>query len=888
MGDLPSGTVTFLFSDIEGSTHLAQERPEAWPALLARHQALIRAVLATRGGREVGTEGDSFFVAFASPSAAVAAAADAQRALAAEPWPEDATVRVRMGLHTGEATVAEGTYVGLAVHRAARIADAGHGGQVLVSAATRALVADALPAGVTLVGLGRHRLKDLDAGEEISQLVIEGLPAEFPPLRALDATPNNLPTQATSFLGREDEIAEVSARLADARLLTLTGPGGTGKTRLSLQVAAAVADRYPDGVRFVALGAIGQPELVAPTIAHELGLPDRGGQQPMARLLEYLGDRRVLLVLDNFEQVPAAAPSIAELLAGAPRVTVLATSRSPLHVYGEQEYPVPPLDVPDPRHLPPTESVTQYESVALFIERARAAVPTFAVTNENAPAVAEICYRLDGLPLAIELAAARIKLLTPQAMLQRLGQRLAFLAGGARDLPARQQTLRGAIEWSYDLLDEGDRRLFAAFSTFVGGADFAAIEAVGADPEVDVFECLASLVDKSLVRRADGVSGEARFTMLGTIREYALERRDEGDRAVELRERHQRWYRDLAESAAAVIMGPEKRSWLDRLEEEHDNLRAALDWATERGDVEMSMRMVASLWRFWQMRGYLAEGLARARTALGLARAEDFPECRARALDAAGGLAYWMGDGELSRSFYEQSLELQRALGNRAGEAWALYSLSFTFLYTSIGAEDKEQVRRALPPVGEAIRIYREIGDRKGSAMALWAQSNVLWTLEPAIDDPEFAQSRHSAAEALEIFREEGDSFMTAWTTYTLSLTDLRLGDWETTRSRLREALVTFHEAGDVSGYVLVLDGFAVLADRQGDLQRAARLSGAVRELERRTGTGLNPSNRKILGFDPSRLATDEATRAAWHEGEGLSADAAIEYALENSSSGVA
>jgi len=882
MRDLPSGTVTFLFSDIEGSTRLAQSRPETWPALLARHHELVRAALATHGGTEVSTEGDSFFVVFESASGALAAAADVQRALAAEHWPDGAAIRVRIGVHTGEASVADGTYVGLAVHRASRIADAAHGGQVLLSAATRALAVDSLPPGVSLVSLGRHRLKDLDVGEDLSQLAIDGLAADFGPLRALDATPNNLPTQATSFLGRQREIAEIGERLEEARLLTLTGPGGTGKTRLALQVAAAVADRYPDGVRFVALGAIGQSDLVPPTIAHELGLPNRGGQQPMARLLEYLADRRVLLVLDNFEQVPGAASMVGELLAGAPRITVLATSRSPLHVYGEQEYPVPPLDVPDPRHLPATESLTQYESVALFIDRARAALPTFAITNDNAPAVAEICFRLDGLPLAIELAAARIKLLTPQAMLQRLGRRLAFLAGGAQDLPARQQTLRGAIEWSHDLLDAGDRRLFAALATFVGGADFAAIEAVGADPDHDTFECLASLVDKSLVQRGDGAGGEARFSMLGTIREYALERRDESGRGEELRDRHQRWYLDLAESASAVIMGPDKRSWLDRLEEEHDNLRAALEWSMERGDAERSMRMVAALWRFWQMRGYLAEGLERVRATLDLPRAEAYPECRARALDAAGGLAYWMGDGDLARSYYERSLELQRALGNRAGEAWALYSLTFTFMYSRSGLQDPELVRLALPPVEQAIAIYREIGDRMGSAMALWARSNVLWTLALPTDDPEFHHARQSASEALAIFRDAGDSFMTGWATYTLGLTDLRLGDLAMGRARLREALATFHAAGDVSAYVLVLDAFAVLAEREGDPDRAARLSGAVRALERRTGTGLNPFNRQILGFDPTPLEADDATAAAWAAGEALTADEAIAYALQD------
>jgi predicted ATPase len=554
-------------------------------------------------------------------------------------------------------------------------------------------------------------------------------------------------------------------------------------------------------------------------------------------------------------------------------------------VYGEQEYPVPPLDVPDLRHLPPAESLSQYESVALFVERARAAMPSFSITNENAPAVAEICYRLDGLPLAIELAAARIKLLTPQAMLQRLGQRLAFLSGGARDLPARQQTLRGAIAWSHDLLDEGDRRLFAALSTFLGGAGFEAIEVVGEDPEYDVFECLTSLVDKSLVRRVDGPEGEARFTMLETIRDFALERREESGRSADYRQRHLAWYLDLAERVAAVVMGADKRVHLDRLESEHENLRAALDWAMEQGDVERSMRLVAALWRFWQMRGYLAEGLERARAALALPAAGDFPECRAGALDAAGGLAYWMGEGDTAKAYYEQELELRRALGDRAGEAWALYSLVFTYTYAdepASGRLDSSRLRAALPLAQEAIAIYREIGDRTGTAMALWAQANVLWSLVPDPADPEFEDGRRASQEAIEIFRDVGDEFMTAWATYTLALTDLRIAAFDVARARLRESLLAFREAGDVSGYVLVLDGFAVLAEREGDRDRAARISGAVSVMERRTGTGLNPVNRVILEFDPLSLRVDPATRAAWEEGERWDVDQVIAFVLDS------
>ncbi|HSJ00223.1 MAG TPA: tetratricopeptide repeat protein [Patescibacteria group bacterium] len=883
MPELPSGTVTFLFSDIEGSTRLAQERPSAWPDLLRRHQELMRAAFAAHGGVEVGTEGDSFFVAFESAAGAVAAAADAQRALAAEPWPDGGVIGVRIGMHTGEASVSDGTYIGVAVHRAARIGDAGHGGQVLLSGTTRALVVERLPAGTSLLALGRHRLRDLDTSEEISQLVIDGLPSAFPPIRTLDGTPNNLPVQATAFFGREAQIAEVDDLLGTARLVTLTGPGGTGKTRLSLQVAAARIGQYPDGVYFVPLGSITQPDLVVPAIAHEVGLPDRGGSRPMERLQAHLRERRVLLVLDNFEQVTDAAPAVAELLAGVPTISILVTSRSPLHVYGEREYPVPPLDVPDPRDLPPPAELSQYDSVALFIDRARAAVPTFAITDENAPAVAEICFRLDGLPLAIELAAVRVKLLSPEAILERLGRSMTLLAGGARDLPARQQTLRGAIAWSHDLLDEGDRRIFAALSTFVGGASFDAIEAVCSDPDLDVFECLESLVDKSLIRRSEGVDGEVRFGMLETIREFARERLVASGKEPELRERHAAWYLALVERVQPEIMGSQKGRWLDLLDQEHDNLRAAITWAVESGEVETAMRLVSALWRFWQMRGHLAEGLGRATAAIGMANAERYPECLARALDAAGGLAYWMAEGETASAFYERELEIQRRLGNRAGEAWVLYSIAFTDMYTGAAtgnAFNPVHLARASERMEEAIGIYREIGDRVGTAQALWGYANITWSLAPPIDSAEFEQARRNLSEALATFEEVGDSFMTAWTRYTLAMTDVRLGDLETSRQRLRDVLRVFQEAGDVSGYVLVLDALAFIAQEAGDRERAARISGAVSVLERRTGTGLNPPNRAVLGFDPDALRSDPALAGPWAEGEALTPDEVIAYAL--------
>ncbi len=492
---------------------------------------------------------------------AVAAAVAAQRALAAEPWGDNGPVQVRMGIHSGEGTLSGETYVGIDVHRAARIANAGHGGQVLVSAATRMLAESSLPDGVSLRELGEFRLKDLSRPEQLAMLVIEGLPDEFPALRTLDAVPNNLPTQLTTFLGRQRELEEAAALLEQARLLTLTGPGGTGKTRLSLQLAADATERFHDGVFFVPLGTIDEPALVLPTIAQALGMPDPGGGA-LDRLADQLAGKHVLLVLDNFEQVSEAAPQIGELLARLPDARVLATSRSPLHVYGEQEYPVPPLGLPDPRHLPDLETLSQFASVALFIERAMSVRPGFAVDAANAPAIAEICVRLDGMPLAIELAAARVRVLTPQAILSRLGDQLSLLAGGASNLPERQQTLRGAIGWSHDLLEVPDRVAFARLAVFAGGADLAAVERVviadwpaDGGPVPDALDAVASLLDKSLLRQEMAEADEPRFRMLESIRAFGLERLDEREPGLETRQRHADHYLAMAEELSAKVFG---------------------------------------------------------------------------------------------------------------------------------------------------------------------------------------------------------------------------------------------------------------------------------------------------------------------------------------------
>jgi predicted ATPase/class 3 adenylate cyclase len=882
MPELLTGTVTFLFTDIEGSTRLLQSHGEEWPSILARHQELLRTAFVAQGGVEVGTEGDSFFITFPTAPGAVSAAVEAQRALAREPWPDGLQVRVRMGIHTGDASFGTDGYVGLHVHRASRIASVGRGGQVLLSDTTRSLVVESLPDGVELRDLGVHRLKDLERPERLWQLVVADLQNDFSPIASLDAVPNNLPTRLTTFLGRGREIADISDLLAENRLLTLTGPGGTGKTRLSLEVAGRMLGQYPDGVFFVELATTTEPGLVPATIGQTLGLPDRGGRSSVDRLIDYIGKRRMLLVLDNFEQVTGAAPSINALLSACPNLAVITSSRSVLHISGEQEYPVPPLGLPDPAHLPPLAQLSQFEAVALFIERARSVKPDFDVTNENAPAVAEICVRLDGLPLAIELAAARIRLFTPQSMLNRLENRLALLAGGAQDLPERQQTLRGAIAWSHDMLDEADRSLFACLSVFVGGAGLEAVEEVcGAEVGSEVLDTMGSLVEKSLVRQSEGLDGEPRFGMLETIREFALEQMAARGGADELRRRHAEMFAALAEALSARVMASDKGTTLDRIEQDHDNLRAAMAWAIETGAADTAMRLGSALWRFWQMRGYLQEGLDRLEQALALPHSHDHPQRRADSLSAAAGVAYWLAEGDHARELYTEEIEARRALGDQRGLAEALYGISFTWSVRGLLEERIEQ--RAVTYINEARDLFQAIGDSAGVGRCEWAIANVAW----GVGHP--AEAMRHGRKALAVFEAIDDQFMVGWATYTLALAELSalvedsgsVEHREQARGLLRRSLNIFADAQDVSGYTLVLDAVALLALRDGDRARAARLSAAVANLERTSGTGLNQWNRDVLGFRPEELQDDPELSDAWAGGEAMTADEAVAFARE-------
>ena len=611
-----SGTLTFLFTDLESSTRLWEELPQAMKHALERHDAILRAAVEASDGHVVKTTGDGLMAVFASVPDAVTASLTAQRGLTDEQWGETGALRVRMGVHTGVAEARDDDYFGPTVNRAARIMSAGHGGQVLLSAAAAALVVDRLPEEAGLRDLGEHRLKSLSRPERVFQLVHPDLGSDFPPLATQNGRADNLPAQTSAFIGREPELKEVAKRLEDeaVRLITLVGPGGTGKTRLALRAAAGHADRFEDGVFFVDLSAVRDTESVLTAIARATGLSETGEKPMLAELAGQLRDKRALLVLDNFEQVTAAATSVVQLLEECPGLQVLATSREALRVRGEHLLPVPPLSLPPaaPGQLSPAE-LERFEAIQLFVERARATRPDFRLTDDNAPAVAEICLRLDGLPLAIELAAARINLFSPAALRERLGDRLALLRGGARDLPARQRTLRATIEWSYRLLEPAEQRVFELLSAF-SGAGFEAVEAVAGEVDgateagADPLDILASLLDKSLVRLAEAADGEPRLTMLETIREYATERlEDLPELSAAAHRAHATYFADLAHRQWQHLNGPGRDSALATMAADAENLRAAWRYWVAEGDLDRLNRLVDSLWLLYDARGwYLA------------------------------------------------------------------------------------------------------------------------------------------------------------------------------------------------------------------------------------------------------------------------------------------
>jgi predicted ATPase/class 3 adenylate cyclase len=872
MKALPTGTVTFLFTDIEGSTRLVQDLGDRYGEVLADHCRILRKAIAEAGGTEVGTEGDSFFAVFPSAPAAVAATIAAQRGLAAHGWPDGAEVRVRMGLHTGEGTRGGDNYTGLDVHRAARIAAAGHGGQVLVSEATRSLV-DRLP-DATFRDLGGHRLKDLANPEHLFQVEVAGLPSDFPALRSLDARPNNLPVQLTSFVGREADIAVVGDLLERARLVTLTGPGGTGKTRLSLQVAAERLTRYADGAFFVELAPVTDPRLVPSAIASAIDVREAPDRPLLEAIKEWLRDRELLLVLDNFEQIATAAPLVTDLLSAASRLRVLATSRAVLHVHGEHEYAVPPLRIPDPSHLPSAEAISQYEGVALFVERAIAARSDFSMTNDSAPAVAEIVARLDGLPLAIELAAAKVKLFGPEAILGRLGSRLAFLGGGARDLPVRQQTLRQAIDWSYTLLPEAEQGLLRRLGIFVGGCGIDAIEAVCRPAELglDALDGVSALVDQSLIRRDEAAHGEPRFVMLETIREFATERLANAGEGTALRARHAAHFTAVAEATEPELTrSPEA---IDRIGHDHDNLRAALAWSIETDGGELGLRLGFALWRFWQQRGHLREGREWFDGLLALPSAAAPTAAKAKGLTGAAGIAYWQNDYEAATAWYGEAEAIVRELGDRVWLTDAIYNSASVAML-------RGDVPTTQAKFQEGMAIARELGNDAIVARFLEAEGYL------AFMGDDLARARPLLEESLVLAERRGDRMAIAVGHHTVAQVARLDGRFEDAAAHYREALRFGQELGDAASMSEPLQGLAAVAIATGDAERGVRLLGANEAIREQLGGGPPPEWLRLGDplADAKRSLGDEACQRAWEAGRDLTVDDAVALALRETAS---
>jgi predicted ATPase/class 3 adenylate cyclase len=856
MSSLPTGTVTFLFTDIEGSTKLAQEHRETWESLRARHHAILQAAMDAHHGYVFQIIGDAICVAFHTAGDALRAAAKSQIDLLCEKW-GDTPIRVRMGIHTGKAEIqSDGQYQGyLAMSRVQRLISAGYGGQVLISLATQQLVREDLPEEVTLRDIGERRLKDLVQPEHVFQLVISDLPADFPPIKTLDSYRHNLPIQLTSFFGREREMTEIKQALVEHHLVTLTGSGGVGKTRLSLQVAADLLDQFPDGVWFVELASITDPNLIPQTILTAAQMQTQQGITALETLTDFLREKTSLLILDNCEHLLEASAKLANaLLHAAPNLKILSSSREALGVSGEQAWRVPSLSIPDLKSLPPTDKLSQFESVRLFIERAMLVQSNFVFTTENAPAVAQICYRLDGIPLAIELAAARVNVLRVEQIAERLNDRFRLLTGGSRTALPRQQTLRAMIDWSYDLLSENEQILLRRLSVFSDGCTFEAVEQVCSDGKIhadDILDLLSHLVDKSLII-FDEHADQTRYRMLETIRQYARDKLLEAGEGENVRKEHLKFFLKVAEDAEPGLTGSQQIIWLDNLEVNHGNLRAGLEWSLD-SDVEAGLRLGAALWRFWLVRGYLTEGLewleqllsvpgsarpaymlsrakalyvashlslaqgtltkglALAEESLALSRKTDNHQQLAYALAIKGHAVSFFDDLARAETFYNESLELFRNAKDESGATLVLG-------YMGALAHGRDDMHQAKTLFEECLHIQKKMGDKWKIIETL----NNLGQISRVLGN--FAGAIEMHAMGLDLARELGSKTGIAYTLNLLAWTLRERGDFERAGALYKECLVLAHELGQKTRIAGVLNGLGIIAWRQGNLENARTL----------------------------------------------------------------
>ena len=917
MNNLPSGTVTFLFSDIEGSTKLAQEHPDTWESLQERHHAILKSAIESDNGYIFQMIGDAFCAAFHIPGDALRAAVKSQSELQSENW-GDTPIRVRMGIHVGHVELQDsGDYRGyLTLSRIQRLMSAAHGRQVLVSLATQELVRDELPEGVTLRDMGERRLKDLIRPEHIYQLVIANLPADFLPLITLDVYRHNLPAQMTSFIGREKEIAEIKQAIADHRLVTLTGVGGSGKTRLSLQVSAELIDKFPDGVWFVQLAPFSDATLVPQAVASTWGVHEQPGQSLSDTLIDYGRTKNLLLIMDNCEHLVEASARITDkLLHNAPKLKIIATSRVSLNLEGEMTYPLQPLALPDSDRLLPLPALTQYEAVRLFIDRAVNIRPTFSVTNANAPSVALICQRLDGIPLAIEFAAARIRALSPEQIAARLGDRFNLLTGGSRTALPRQQTLRATMDWSYELLREPERMLLNRLSVFAGDFSLEAVESVNVrnnESKANMLDLLTALVNNSLVIVEEG-NIETRYRLLETMRQYAFEKLAESGEADTVRDLHLDYFLKLTEGAEPKLRSAQQLIWLNRLEAEHDNLREALEWSLGRGDADVCLRFAGAGWWFWSLRGYFQEGLRWLEAALEKPGAEKRSAAQAKALTCLAYAARFQGDLPASQNAAEEA----RAIWREVGDGWWL---AFTLGRIGSNLVIQGDLTGGRLMHEEAVKLARRVEDK-------WALGDVLGNLGRALrNSGDYQAARSIQEEGLAVYRSVGDksciaemledlgslehsqgNFERAAVLYEESLKICRelhyviallsllvelgcivqgQGDNEQAATLFTEALVLAQEAGAKEMPAYALAGLGGVAGARSRPERAALLLGASESIFNLLGIGIFTSyshclvdyNRWVANV---RSQLDEATfKVIWAEGATMSMEEAINYAL--------
>lgn len=851
MSDFPTGTVTFLLTDIEGSTRLWEANPEAMRRAMIQHDSIIEEAVDAFSGLTIRPrgEGDSRFAVFARAGDAIFAAAAMQQRLTHHFAHAPVTVRVRAGIHTGVADWRDGDYYGTTVNRCARIRGLAHGGQTLMSQVTAELVRDDLPEGVALVELGTHRLKGLSRPESIFQLWLPDMPNEFPPLQSAEGYLANLPRPPSELIGRERERRELMSMLADSavRLVTLTGPGGTGKTRLSLEVGHRLHGQFADGAFFVDLAPITDPTLVMPTIAHTLGIREGGDRSPFDNLKDYLAGRETLLILDNLEQIVAVAPAVAQLLAAAPKIKLLATSRIPLHIRGEREYPLATLPVP-PGDALTVEELAAYEAVQLFVNRAQEARPTFELTAENAPTVAAICRRLDGLPLAIEIAAARTRMLSPAALLKRLDQSLNLLTGGAADLPTRQQTMRGAIDWSYDLLRPDEQTLFARLGVFVGGFTLANAEAiVNADGRLDVFDGLSTLLNNSLLRQIESVTDEPRFDMLHTIRDYALEKLGQSDELIDMRRRHAEHYVAEAFDNWKQLYDSKALERLAYLEEEHDNYRAAIAWGLEPGnDISASSQICAAQFWFWYRHGHLHEGREWSERVVRASDGMSGP-ARAFALIAAAVMAIWQGDMKVADHHYE---ELNRLLDDIRNEE----IVSMALMTYGVSLVNQGRDREAYSQLSKAAERFDQEGSQWDKCTTLVHMANASLGLG------QIKQAEAWLHEALPMAQENGDVWQIAFCLNNLGEVARVQGDYEKARYYYLESEALYRQADAIGDHIRLIHTLGYLALHDGDVSQAETCFreslGAFRKLGNRRGIA-----ESLAGLAGVGVATGEA---AW------------------------